>query len=381
MTEGIGTGHGVITAPYTFFSTAGSVARLGARSFFVDIESATLNIDPQAVRKFIEAECNFDSSTGVLIHKGSGTVVRAIIPVHLYGQCADMDHIMEIADGYNLVVIEDGAQAIGADYPSTSTGKLMRAGSMGHCGCFSFFPTKNLGGFGDGGMVTTHTAEVAEKLRILRAHGSKPKYYHRLVGGNFRLDALQAAVLLVKMKYLDEWTAKRRQNASYYNFLFKQSGLIMDKGFISPPQAVWENMSCQDASNPKFASLHPVESRLWRVRNAEFHRGSPKSKIPNPQSEIRNPQLVGHIYNQYVIRAKDRDDLRTYLKEQGIGTEIYYPLALHQQECFAGLGYKAGDFPESEKATAETLALPIYPELEPLQQEYVVEKIDAFYAA
>jgi dTDP-4-amino-4,6-dideoxygalactose transaminase len=219
-------------------------------------------------------------------------------------------------------------------------GMPMRAGSMGDCGCFSFFPSKNLGGSGDGGMVTTHTAEAAEKLKVLRAHGSKPKYYHRLVGGNFRLDAIQAAVLLVKLKYLDEWTAKRRQNASYYNFLFEQSG-IMDQGFIIPPQAVWEN-----------------------------------SKF-----EIRNSKLVGHVYNQYVIRAKDRDELRICLKEQSIGTEIYYPLPLHQQECFAGLGYKAGDFVESEKAAAETLALPIYPELEPVQQEYVVEKIHAFYAA
>jgi dTDP-4-amino-4,6-dideoxygalactose transaminase len=215
-------------------------------------------------------------------------------------------------------------------------GKPMRAGSMGHFGCFSFFPSKNLGGFGDGGMVTTNNAELAEKIKVLRVHGSKPKYYHHLVGGNFRLDALQAAVLLVKMRYLDEWTAKRRQNASYYNSLFQQSGLV-EKGFIIPPKAVWES-----------------------------------------GYEI-NPQLVGHIYNQYVIRAKSRDELRAYLGEHGVSTEIYYPLPLHQQSCFAALGHEEGDFHQSESAAAETLALPVYPELEPAQKDYVVEKIHAFY--
>jgi dTDP-4-amino-4,6-dideoxygalactose transaminase len=236
-----------------------------------------------------------------------------------------------------LVIVEDSAQAIGAEYPSIHNEVPMRAGSMGYFGCFSFFPSKNLGGFGDGGMVTTNDEEVADRLKILRVHGSKPKYYHHLVGGNFRLDALQAAVLLVKLKYLDDWTAKRRQNAAYYNSLFQKSGLV-EKGFVLTPRAVWE-------------------------RNSEI-----------------NPQLIGHIYNQYVIRAKERDELRAYLTEKKIGTEIYYPLALHQQQCFVDLGYKAGDFPESEKAAAETLALPVYPELKPVQQDYVVEKIRSFYA-
>jgi dTDP-4-amino-4,6-dideoxygalactose transaminase len=344
MANNIGTGHGVITVPFTFFSTAGSVARVGATPFFVDIDPGTYNIDPESIKTFIEVECNFDSGAGTLVHKTSGTRIRAIIPVHLYGQCADMDRIMEMASGYNLVVIEDGAQAIGTEYPSAKSGEPMRAGSMGHFGCFSFFPSKNLGGFGDGGMVTTSNKEVAEKLKILRAHGSKPKYYHHLVGGNFRLDALQAAVLLVKLKYLDTWTDKRRQNATYYDSLFQQSGLV-DKGFVTLPQAVWESGSAT-----------------------------------NPQSAIRNPQLTGHIYNQYVIRAKKRDELRAYLGEHGVGTEIYYPLPLHLQECFVELGYKAGDFPESEKAAAETLALPIYPELELAQMEYVVDRVNSFYA-
>jgi dTDP-4-amino-4,6-dideoxygalactose transaminase len=341
MVKRIGPGQGVITVPYTFFSTAGCVYRLGARPFFVDIDPVTYNIDSDGLETFIEVECDFDSSKGKLVHKTSGTIIRAIIPVHLYGQCAEMNRIMELARAYNLVVIEDGAQAIGSEYPSVKSGEPMRAGSMGHFGCFSFFPSKNLGGFGDGGMVTTNDGELAEKLKILRAHGSKPKYYHHLVGGNFRLDALQAAVLLVKMKYLDTWTDKRRQNAAFYNSLFQESGLV-DKGFVTPPQAVWENISLKNLSNP---------------------------------------QLVGHIYNQYMIRAKDRDELRNYLEEHGIGTEIYYPLPLHLQSCFAELGYKAGDFPESEKAAAETLALPIYPELEPAQMEYVVDRINSFYAA
>jgi dTDP-4-amino-4,6-dideoxygalactose transaminase len=255
-----------------------------------------------------------------------------------------MDGILEIANEYGLVVVEDGAQAIGAEYPSSHSEVPMRAGSMGQFGCFSFFPSKNLGGFGDGGMVTTNDTEIADRLKTLRVHGSKPKYYHHLVGGNFRLDALQAAVLLVKLRYLDDWTAKRRQNASYYNSLFQQSGLV-EKGFIVPPRSVWES----------------------------------GSEII-PQSEIHNPQLIGHIYNQYVIRAKERDELRAYLTEKNIGTEIYYPLALHQQQCFVELGYKAGDFPESEKAAAETLALPVYPELDQAQMDYVVEKISSFYA-
>jgi len=346
MVKGIGPGQGVITVPFTFFSTAGSVARVGARPFFVDIDRLTYNIDPDAIKKFVEAECNFDSGAGTLVKKTIGTRIRAIIPVHLYGQCAEMDRIMEIARGYNLVVIEDGAQAIGTEYPYTYSGEPMRAGSMGHFGCFSFFPSKNLGGFGDGGMVTTSDEEMAEKLKILRAHGSKPKYYHHLVGGNFRLDALQAAVLLVKLKYLDTWTNKRRQNASYYDSLFQQSGLV-DRGLVTTPQPVWEKIFSKNLSNPKF--------------------------------EIRNSKLTGHIYNQYVIRAKRRDELRAYLGEHGVGTEIYYPLPLHLQACVAELGYKAGDFPESEKAAAETLALPIYPELEPAQQEYVVARVNSFY--
>jgi dTDP-4-amino-4,6-dideoxygalactose transaminase len=340
MAAGIGYGHGVITTPFTFFATGGSIVRAGSRPFFVDIDPGTYNLDPMEVKAFVEAECRFESGAESLVHRESGMSIRAIMPVHLYGQCADMDGILEIAHKYGLVVVEDGAQAIGAEYPSIHNEVPLRAGSMGHFGCFSFFPSKNLGGYGDGGMVTTNDAETADRLKILRVHGSKPKYYHQLVGGNFRLDALQAAVLLVKLKYLDGWTAKRRQNAAYYHSLFQQSGLV-EKGLVVPPRAVWEESS--------------------------------------QESDVM-PQLIGHIYNQYVIRAKERDELRAYLNEQDIGTEIYYPLALHQQQCFVELGYKAGDFAESEKAAAETLALPVYPELDHFQQDYVVEKMSSFYA-
>ena len=347
MASGVGSGHGVVTTPFTFFATGGSVVRAGSRPFFVDIDPVTYNLAPAAIKAFVEEECRFESGAGKLVHGETGVSIRAIMPVHLYGQCADMDGILEIANENGLVVIEDGAQAIGAEYPSIDNEVPLRAGSMGRFGCFSFFPSKNLGGFGDGGMVTTNDAETADRLKILRVHGSKPKYYHHLVGGNFRLDAVQAAVLLVKLKYLDGWTAKRRQNAAYYNSLFQQSDLV-EKKFIVPPRAVWEE----------------------RSRETDV----------NPQSPIPNPQFIGHIYNQYVIRAKERDELRAYLTGENIGTEIYYPLALHQQHCFVELGYKAGDFPESEKAAAETLALPVYPELDRVQQDYVVEKISSFYA-
>jgi dTDP-4-amino-4,6-dideoxygalactose transaminase len=384
MAAGIGYGHGVITTPFTFFATGGSIVRAGSRPFFVDIDPVTYNVDPVAVRAFVEAECRFESGAERLVHRESGMSIRAIVPVHLYGQCAAMDGILEIAHNYGLVVVEDGAQAIGAEYPSIHNEVPLRAGSMGHFGCFSFFPSKNLGGCGDGGMVTTNDAETADRLKILRVHGSKPKYYHHLVGGNFRLDALQAAVLLVKLKYLDGWTAKRRQNAAYYHSLFQQSGLV-EKGLVVPPRAVWEESSQETdvipQSPPAIASAQARRAGAIPARHRPPEADSQRlCSGQTGEAGERKPQLIGHIYNQYVIRAKERDELRAYLNEQDIGTEIYYPLALHQQQCFEELGYKAGDFAESEKAAAETLALPIYPELDQFQQDYVVEKISSFYA-
>jgi len=278
----------------------------------VDIDPLTYNIDPNKIEAAIAKK------------------TRAIIPVHLFGQCADMDPIMEIAKKYNLFVIEDAAQSIGAEY------KGRKAGSMGDIGIFSFFPSKNLGGYGDGGMVVTNNEDLYQRIKILRVHGASPKYYHKVIGGNFRLDALQAAVLLVKLKYLDEWSRKRRENAAYYDQKFAQSGLT-EKGLITTPAAIYK------------------------------------------ESGDKNY----HIYNQYAIRTQnegERDKLRSYLKENSIGTEVYYPLPLHLQECFSELGYKKGSFPVSEKAAAIVLSLPIYPELTPSQQDYIVEKINTFFS-
>lgn len=310
MAAGIGAGDAVITTPYTFFATAGAVARVGARPLFVDIDPVSYNLDPGALENTVAA---MDNET-----RGA---VKAIIPVHLYGQCADMDPILDMARRHDWVVIEDAAQAIGAEY------KGRRAGSMGDFGCFSFFPSKNLGAFGDGGVVTTTSAEMDQRLRMLRMHGMEPKYYHRMIGGNFRLDALQAAVVALKLDYLDGWTSGRQANAATYRRLFQEAGLVQQVQL-------------------------PVE-----VQNR-------------------------HIYNQFVIRvAHDRDALRAWLGEQGIGTEVYYPVPLHQQECFNYLGYGDGDFPLSEQAATQSLALPIYPELSEAQLAAVVERIGAFYKA
>lgn len=300
MAVGVEAGDEVITPPYSFFATAGCVARLGAKPVFVDIDPQSYNIDPAGIEAAITAK------------------TKAIIPVHLYGQMAEMDPIMEIAQRHSLYVIEDAAQAIGSEYYGR------RAGAIGHLGCFSFFPSKNLGGFGDGGMVTTNDPALAEKVRRLRNHGYRQKYFSQDVGGNFRLDAIQAAVLRVKLPHLDDWTAGRQRNAQTYHRLFAAAGLSQ----IGLP-----------------------------------------AELPNRR----------HIYNQFVIRCPHRDELMDFLKERKIGSEIYYPQPLHLQECFASLGYKAGDYPESERAAAETLALPIYPELTEAMQEIVVNTITEFY--
>jgi len=297
----------VITTPYTFFATAGSIARAGAVPVFVDTDPDTYNISTSGIENMVNEMTGDEKSR-----------LKAIMPVHLYGQCADMDPILKIAKENDLVVIEDAAQAIGAEY------KGKRAGSIGDFGCFSFFPSKNLGAFGDGGIVTTSSDELYEKLKILRVHGSYPKYYHKIIGGNFRLDALQAAVVSVKLQFLDSWTEARQGNAVRYRELFANAGLNDIK--------------------------LPVESQ------------------------------ERHIYNQFVISVpQKRDDLRQFLQETGIGTEVYYPVPMHLQECFSYLAHKKGDFPLSEHAASHTLALPIYPELTGDQQVYVVDKIKEFY--
>ena len=297
MAENIGAGDEVITTPYTFFATAGAVARLGAVPVFVDIDPLTYNLDVSQIASRITAK------------------TRAIIPVHLYGQMLDMDPVMALAQKYSLVVIEDAAQAIGAEHSGR------RAGSIGHYGCFSFFPSKNLGGVGDGGMVVTNDAQRAERLRCLRGHGAKPKYYHKIIGGNFRLDAIQAAVVSAKLPHLDSWTTARQANAKRYDRLFRDAGVAVG--------------------------------------------------LPTVRANR-------HIFNQYVIRVSGRDALQAHLKKCGVGTEVYYPVPLHLQECFVYLGHKPGTFVESERAAMETLALPIQPELTDAQAQYVVECIAGF---
>jgi dTDP-4-amino-4,6-dideoxygalactose transaminase len=301
MALDIGQDDEVITSPFTFFATGGAVSRLGAKPIFVDIDPRTFNIDPERIEERITPR------------------TRAIIPVHLFGQCAEMDSIMEIASRHNLPVIEDAAQAIGAEYQGR------RAGSIGHIGCFSFFPTKNLGGAGDGGMLVTDDAQLAEKLRILRVHGGKPKYYYHILGCNSRLDELQAAVLNVKMRYLEQWTGARRQNAVKYDQLIDEYKL---QNHIEPPVV-----------------------------------------LPHCR----------HIFHQYTIRSKSRDQLMAHLRANGIGTEIYYPLSLHEQGCFAYLEQRTGDLPNSEQAAKEVLSLPIYPELTFEQQQTVINTVAAFY--
>ena len=308
MATGIGQGDRVITTPYTFFATAGSIARLNAIPVFVDIEPDTYNIDQNKLEHVIKKQSAAQRSR-----------LKAVIPVHLYGQCAEMEPILKLSKKYRLAVVEDAAQTIGAEY------KGKRAGSIGDFGCFSFYPSKNLGGFGDGGMVITNNEKLAEKVRILRVHGSKPKYYHKFVGINSRLDEIQAAVLRIKLKHLKTWENNRIEGAKRYNKLFQGAGLL---DVVSLP------------------TVRP------------YNR---------------------HVFNQYIIRVKKRDNLREHLAKEGIGTEIYYPVPLHLQQCFKYLGYKKRDFPVSEKAAKETLALPIYPELTPAEQEYVVEKISEFY--
>src|SRR5258708_5598633 len=301
MALGIGAGDEVITSPFTFFATAGTIARTGARPIFCDIDPVTFNLSPAAVQTFIHEHC---AEREGLINRVTGGRIKALMPVHLYGQSADMDPLMAIARRHRLKVIEDAAQAIGTEYKNG-----VRAGSIGDVGCFSFFPSKNLGAFGDAGLCTTNDAELAESLRVLRVHGGKPKYFHAVVGGNFRIDEFQAAVLRVKLKYLDGWTEGTQRNAADYDAAFAAAGLA-DR--LETPQAAKDGR---------------------------------------------------HIFNQYVVRAQNRDALKEFLAKRSIGTEIYYPVPLHLQKCFAYLNHAAGDFPESHRAAAETLALPTYPAL------------------
>lgn len=314
MACGINNGDMVITTPFTFFATVGSIVRMGATPLFVDIDEKTYNIDERLLVETLD-RMPYDL-------RGR---VKAIVPVHLFGQCAAMAPILEVAGRCGLAVIEDAAQALGAEYRFPS-GARRRAGAMGQMGCFSFFPSKNLGAFGDAGMVTTNDEELAAKLSLLRVHGARTKYLHDVLGGNFRLDAMQAAVLQVKLRYLDQWTAGRQRNAGIYRRLFEEKGLQ--------------------------------------------HIVLPFENTPR------------HIYNQFVIKVpSERDSLKTFLNERGIGCEIYYPVPMHMQPCFSSLGHEPEDFPVALEASNRTLALPIYPELEEGQLAYVVDKIVEFYSS
>lgn len=310
MAEGVGHGDMVITTPYSFFATVGVIARLGAVPLFVDIDEGTYNIDPEKLEERLDS-----------LDKEQKDRIKAVIPVHLFGQCADMEPILSTARKYGIKVIEDAAQAIGAEY-EFSNGDVKRAGSMGDYGCFSFYPTKNLGAFGEGGMVTCNDEDLYKRLKILRNHGDVSRYSHRYVGGNFRLDAIQASVLLVKLKYLDEWTKGRIRNAGIYRELSKKD----------------------------------------------------LTKIHFPLEKEKR-----HIYNQFVIKVREgRDGLKLFLSDKGIGCETYYPVPLHLQECFKNLRYGVGDLPVSENAALNTLALPVYPELTRDQLGYVVDSLKLF---
>jgi len=326
MALGIGHGDAVITTPYTFFTTAGCIARVGAKPLFVDIDPQTYNISPGAIQEYIEKSCKAGSN-GELKTR-SGEKVRAIIPVHLFGLCCEMDAIHQISEHYQLEVIEDAAQAIGAEYPFGE--RTAKAGAMGEVGFFSFYPSKNLGAAGDAGMIICRDAGLAKKLRILRNQGMEPHYYHHVIGGNFRLDEIQAAILAVKLPHLDSWSAARRAVADFYR--------------------------------------------------AEFARASLTKQIILPAEPYRDRGLTNHhIYHQYVIRTPTRDALRDHLTQREIETAIYYPIGLHEQKALSYLGYKRGDFSETERAARETLALPIYPEISREAQRHVVDSIAEFF--
>ncbi len=328
MTLGIGPNDAVITTAYTFFATAGCIARVGATPVFVDIDPVTFNISPAAITAFL-ARCQRNTE-GQWIDS-AGHIVSAIVPVHLFGLCCEMDAINEIAAAYSLTVIEDAAQAIGAEY-STKEGRVRQAGTMSAAGCFSFYPSKNLGAAGDAGAIVTDDDELADGFRTFRQHGMEPRYFHHVIGGNFRLDAIQAAILQVKLPHLNDWSAARRQVADIYREEFTGRGLTNHITLPAEP---------------------------YRERGLTNH----------------------HIYHQYVIRTPRRDDLQKHLAGAGIGSAIYYPLGLHEQKCFESLGYRAGDLPETERAAHQSLALPIYPELTREMQGAVVEAIAEFFKA
>lgn len=325
MALDIGPGDQVLTTPFSFFATMGVILRLKAEPVFADIDPVSFNVDPNQVE--------------TILARDRDRRIKAMIPVHLYGQCAEMNKIVALSEHYRVPIIEDAAQAIGAEVPLTGAGSpplWRRAGTLGLAGCFSFFPSKNLGGIGDGGMVVSQDSDIAAKIGLLRNHGGHPKYYHALVGGNFRLDPVQAAVLRVKLRHLETWHGQRRENARRYNELFQASGLV-DEARVSLPRAVYADAAAEQKRDVNY-----------------------------------------HIYNQYVIRVQDRDAVRLWLQERGVATEIYYPLGLHQQQCLRAVS-SPEPMAHTEQAALETLALPIFPGLTEEKQHFVVQTIRSFY--
>ena len=317
MALGLGAGDAIITTPYTFFATAGCIHRVGAEVVFVDVLPGSLQLDPEKLRERLAG--------GLRTKKGN--LIKAIMPVHLFGTCYDVDAIHGIAAEHGLLVIEDAAQAIGAEHRSQKGSAVTRAGALGDAAFFSFFPTKNLGGAGDAGMAVCRSVQLAEKLRLVRNHGMEQRYFHRMVGGNFRIDAIQAAVLHAKLPFVEQWNEERRRNAEWY------------RQFLGDLEQI------------------QLPAEPWR------------------ESGLKN----AHTWHQYVMRAERRDDLLRHLAEKQIGHAVYYPVPLHLQECFAYLGYKEGDFPEAERAALETVALPIFPELKEEEIDAVATAIRAFY--
>ena len=323
MALGVGPGDAVITTPFTFFSTVSSITRLGATPLFVDIDDASYLFSAAKLKEFLSRRARIEN--GATIDQKTGKRIKALLPVHLFGELCDMASLLETAREYGLQIVEDVAQACGAR--QNVAGKEIFAGTIGELGCFSFFPSKNLGGFGDGGLVSARTEELAARVRMLRMHGESTKYHHQVTGLNSRLDSLQAAVLSVKLKYLDSWCAARIARARNYQQLFSASGLVGKELLAIPPA----------------------------------------------------PTDKSHVFNNYCIRANRRDELKQFLADAGIQSEIYYPLPLHLQQCFAELGYQRGDFPQAELAATQVLALPLYPELTQAQQETVVGAVARFY--
>ena len=344
MALDIGPGDAVITTPFSFFATGGAIARLGATPVFMDIRPTDFNLDPAGVRRFLEGMDTRYEALGVHPEQ-----VKAIIPVHLYGQMAEIEEFLAISKTFSIPLVEDAAQAIGAKQAFTN-GKIVSAGTEADFGCFSFFPSKNLGAFGDGGLITVRDPELAEKVRILRLHGSKPKYYHRMVGINSRLDALQATILGVKLKYLDSWSANRHEKAAVYNLLFTEAGLV------SEAPHCW----AKDCS----------ENCVWDGNGVIL----PTETVASNGGD--------HIYHQYTIRVKNRDAVAKGLTNAGIGNSVYYPLCLHQQECFSDLGYAGVEelCPNAVCAANQALSLPIYPELSENNQRRVVKTIGSLLA-